>query len=42
MNLKLLKNKVDTIYKKTIALYEGIQYGGKQKSVALLVKDLEI
>ena len=30
-----------TIFKKTIA-YEGLQYGSKQKSVALLVTDSEI
>ena len=33
--------KIDTIFKKAI-VYEGIQYGGKQNSVGLLVKNLEI
>ena len=33
--------KIDTIFKKTI-VYESLQYGGKQKSVALLVVDLGI
>ena len=28
-------------FKKTI-VYEGLQYGGKQKSVILLVKNLEV
>ena len=31
---------MDTIFKKII-IYESQQYGGKQKSVALLVKDLD-
>ena len=31
----------DTIFKNTI-VYEGLQYDGRQKSVALLVQDLEI
>ena len=33
--------KIDTIFKK-ILVYEGLQYAGKQISVAVLVKDLEI
>ena len=33
--------KIDAIFKKTI-VYGGLQYGGKQKSVALLVACLEI
>ena len=33
--------KIDTIFQKTI-VYEGLQYGGKQKSVAILEVDLEI
>ena len=33
--------KIDTTFKKTI-VYEGLQYNGKQNSVALLVADLEI
>ena len=33
--------KIDTIFKKFI-VYEGLQHGGKQKSGALLVADLEI
>ena len=33
--------KIDTIFKKNIVV-EGLQHGGKQESVALLVKDLEI
>ena len=33
--------KIYTIFKKTI-VYEGLWYGDKQKSVALLVADLEI
>ena len=40
MNLKLLR-EIDKIFKTTI-VYEGLQYGGKLRSVALLVKDLEI
>ena len=32
--------EIDTILKKNL-VYEG-QYGGKEKSIALLVKDLEI
>ena len=32
--------KIDTIFEKTI-VYEGLQHGCKQKSVSLLVKDLE-
>ena len=32
---------IDTIFKETI-VYESLKYGGKQKSVALLVKDLGI
>ena len=40
VNLQLLR-KTDTIFKKTI-VYEGLQHGGKQKSVVLLVEDLEI
>ena len=38
VNLQLL---VENRYKKTI-FFEGLQYGSKQKSVALVVKDLEI
>ena len=40
---KVIENfeEIDTIFKITI-VYEGLQHGCKQKSVALLVKDLEI